>query len=157
MGNYNNLEVDFIQRTLNLVEQYDEMKELYEFDEQYNHTLLINCLLGLAILPKEKVLNHAPKEKLPILKSLGHAGIVSSKFHDSIKDSIGLIEELRDSAAHFNIKFISNNDDFLIDRIQFINDRMDVVIADFASEELLPFVKWFAKQLIININKFGQD
>jgi HEPN pEK499 p136 len=159
MGNFRKLEIDFIRRTLSLVEQYDEWKDAYEFDEQYNHTLLINCLLGLAILPKEKIVNYAPKEKLPILKTLEEAGIKNSRFHPNLKDSKDLLDEIRDSVAHFNIKFVSDNDAFLIDRIQFINDRMDdgvgVVVADFATDELRNFVEWLAKELISNYEQYA--
>ncbi len=157
MGNFHKLEIDFIERTLRLIEQYDEWKDLYDFDEQYNHTLLINCLLGLAILPKEKIVEHAPKDKLPILKTMEEAGIKNSKFDARLKDSKDLIVEIRDSTAHFNIKFVSETEEFLIDRIQFINDRMDggvgVIVADFAANELRNFVKWFADQLISNYNR----
>ena len=150
MGNYKNLEIDFIKRTLGLIEQYESMIDLYDFGEQYNHTLLINCLLGLAILPKEKIISYAPKEKLSVLKCLNEAGIIKSTFHPIIKDTRDLITELRDSVAHFNINFVSTTEEFLIDRIQFINDRDKVVVADFESDELLPFIKWFADKLITN-------
>jgi len=55
MGNFYQVEIEFVRRTLNLVNQYEQLKELYDFEEQYNHTLLINCLLGLIILPKENL------------------------------------------------------------------------------------------------------
>src|SRR5687767_4808454 len=133
MGNYYERDIDFIKRTLQLVHQYEYIRIDFPRDEQYNHTLLINCLLGLIVLPREKALSRIPKEKLPLLKLLNESGIKKTTFHDSIKDTRDLIFELRDCIAHFNIKFISETKEFLIDRIQFIHDRKEIVIADFCS------------------------
>ena len=54
MGNYYQLEIDFVRRTLDLIEQYEHLKDQFPFEQQFNHTLLTNCLLGLIVLPKEK-------------------------------------------------------------------------------------------------------
>lgn len=47
MGNYSDFETDFVQRTLALIDQYNEMIEVLgkPFREQYNYTLTLNCLL----------------------------------------------------------------------------------------------------------------
>lgn len=55
MGNYANLELEFIERTIKLINQYTELIQDRAFDEQLNYTLTINCLLGLIIMPKERV------------------------------------------------------------------------------------------------------
>lgn len=41
MGNYSDFETDFVQRTLALIDQYNEMIEVLgkPFREQYNYTL----------------------------------------------------------------------------------------------------------------------
>lgn len=154
MGNFKNLKLDFVRRTLAVIEQYDEFKDMYDFNEQYNHTLLINCLLGLAILPKEKIIRYVPREKIQIVKH--EQGFPNSNFDTIIKDTSDLIAEIRDSSAHFNLRFVSNDDNFLIDRIQFINDRLNRVVADFQANELPVFVRWFANQLIDNFEKYGE-
>lgn len=48
MGNYSDFETDFVQRTLALIDQYNEMIEVLgkPFREQYNYTLTLNCLPG---------------------------------------------------------------------------------------------------------------
>ena len=43
MWNYKNLEYEFIERTLALIKQYKDVYPKFLFEEQYNHTLLINC------------------------------------------------------------------------------------------------------------------
>ncbi|MFW5332204.1 HEPN family nuclease [Hydrogenophaga sp. ZJX-1] len=47
----NDFELSFMQRTLDLVKEYNDPNEA---------TLLINCLLGLLILPKESLNNSIP-------------------------------------------------------------------------------------------------
>lgn len=46
MGIYKDLEYGFIERTLNLIAQYESLLHKFKFEEQYNYTLLINCLTG---------------------------------------------------------------------------------------------------------------
>lgn len=152
MGNYKDLHHDFVERTLALIEQYEAIKDNFSFDEQYNHTLLINCLLGLTVLPKEKIIAFAPKEKVPVLKA--QMGFANSMFDTSLKDTIELIVEMRHCAAHFNIEFISTDEKNYIDRIIFRNDETGSVVADFDANDLLPFIRWFATQLITNYSRF---
>jgi hypothetical protein len=47
MGNYKDLEYKFVERTLLLIAQYESTLHKFDFKEQYNYTLLINCLTGL--------------------------------------------------------------------------------------------------------------
>ncbi len=48
--NYSDFETEFAQRTLVLIDQYNEMIEVQgkPFREQYNYTLNLNCLLELS-------------------------------------------------------------------------------------------------------------
>lgn len=56
MGNYSDFETDFVQRTLALIDQYNEMIEVLgkPFREQYNYTLTLNCLLVLSCYRKRE-------------------------------------------------------------------------------------------------------
>lgn len=64
MGNYKNLETEFIERTLRLVSQYESLMHKYPFEEQYNYTLLINSLLGVIVMPKERTIGFLPNDRL---------------------------------------------------------------------------------------------
>ena len=66
MGNYYQLEIAFVRRTLSLIDQYEVLKEQFPFENQYNHTLLTS-LLRLIILPKEKALAFIPKRQELVL------------------------------------------------------------------------------------------
>jgi hypothetical protein len=155
MGIYKNRETDFIQRTLRLVEQYEGVKDIFEFDEQYNHTLLINCLLGLIVLPKEKVLSHVPTMRLEVMKQ--DCLLLKTEFHPTLKTVRDLITELRNAVAHFNIDFHSINDSGLIDVIEFKNDEKNIAIAKFHQDELLIFIKFYGDLLLQQLTKYYME
>ena len=77
MGNYSDFETDFVQRTLALIDQYNEMIEVLgkPFREQYNYTLTLNCLLGLIVLPKERALSFLLADRLTVTGSFKPSGL----------------------------------------------------------------------------------
>jgi hypothetical protein len=158
MGNYKNIEVDFVQRTLNLLAQYESILHKYEYEEQYNYTLLINCLLGLIVLPKERSLSYLPQDLISA-KIKGEMGLYNSIINPDFNSIHKLIKALRNSISHFNIKVISNLDDNNIDQIIFeIDDNNSKIeVANFRANELLPFIRYYATWLLSNINKYKRQ
>lgn len=54
MTDYARMEVDFIRRTLEIIDQYAELvRGRVDKDQEYEVTLLMNCLLGLLIYPQQ--------------------------------------------------------------------------------------------------------
>lgn len=153
MGNYYQLEIDFVRRTLDLIEQYDILKENFPFEQQYNHTLLTNCLLGLIILPKEKTLSRIPKTRIAFLRKLKEWGINKSVFNPEIKDTKELFFRLRNSIAHFDIEFISETPEHLIDKIEFRDSEAGMVVATFYEDEFSLFIKFYAATLLENLHR----
>lgn len=51
--NYTHPVLDFIDRTKQIIGQYDKYKRTLPGDEQYEVTLLINCLIGLLVVPQQ--------------------------------------------------------------------------------------------------------
>lgn len=117
MGNYKDIETEFVERTLGLISQYESMLHKYRFEEQYNYTLLINCLLGLVVLPKERTLSYLPNNTLLDNAFRKEMGIFASVFHPDIKELKELIVALRHSVAHFHIRVESMDEQFHIDHI----------------------------------------
>jgi len=152
MGNYRNIETDFIERTLLLIAQYEAKMHDYEFDKQFNHTLLVNCLLGLVVFPKEKTITYLPNDRLNS-KLKSNMGIINSTFNHEITELQHLIIAMRHCIAHFNISFESNNEEFLIDRIVFKDKEKgeDYIVATFEPNELLGFIRYYADWLLRNI------
>jgi hypothetical protein len=153
MGNYKNLEIDFIERTLNLISQYEAILHNYEFTQQYNYTLLINCLMGIIVMPKERIYSRIPNERLTI-KLKNEMGLFESTVDSKIKSTRDLIKGLRNAIAHFSIEIISKDDNELIDLIRF-NDtdeygKVEGVVAEFKAEELLPFIRYYAYWILSN-------
>jgi hypothetical protein len=153
MGNYRDIEIDFIKRTLALISQYEIGLHKYKFSEQYNYTLLINCLLGLIVLPKEKTIDCLPKNTLMDMKFRNEMGIFKTVFHADIKDLKNLIIALRHCVAHFNISVESMNADFHIDLIIFKDSKKgkNYIVAKFQANELLPFIRYYSGWLLINL------
>ena len=157
MGNYRNLETEFVERTLCLIAQYESMMYKYKFKEQYNYTLLVNCLLGLIVMPKERTLSFLPKNFLgEDLKQ--DMGISQSTFNPDITDLKDLIIALRNTIAHFDISFESDNPaEFLIDRIVFMDKAKgnNYIVASFIPSELLNFIRYYGGWLVENIRRYS--
>lgn len=158
MVNYRNIDTDFIERTLELISQYKSNLYKYEFEKQFNHTLLINCLLGLIVFPKERTISFLPKDRITKLL-LKEMGVEHSSFNSDITDLRTLIIALRHSIAHFDIHFESKSDEFLIDRILF-KDRdkgADYVIASFIPSELLNFIRYYGGWFVDTIRQYKTE
>lgn len=154
MGNYKDLEYEFIERTLLLIGQYEDIFPRFEFQEQYNYTLLINCLLGLIVLPKERIITYIPNDRLtPGIKM--NMGLVTSVIGTGINTLRDLIINLRNSIAHFDIRVISNDDNFLINEIAFTDQGRDIV--RFKANELLPFIKYYSGLLLKNLRLYRKN
>lgn len=158
MGNYKNIDTDFVERTMELISQYESTVHKYDFEKQFNHTLLINCLLGLIVFPKERAVSFLPQERITqsLLKEMG---VESSCFNSNIKDIRALVVAMRHSIAHFDIHFESENDQFLIDKILFKDrDRgVDFVIASFTPSELLNFIRYYSSWIVSTIRNYKKE
>lgn len=156
MGNYTNFETDFIERTLALIAQYETHLHSHDFEEQYNYTLLINCLLGLIVLPKERIISYLPNHTIFDKGLMSEMGIEYSTFNHHIQDLKSLIIALRHSIAHFHITVESLDESFLIDNIIFTDiDRGNTYeIARFKATELLPFIRYYSWWLLTTLKKY---
>ncbi len=149
MGNFKDLESEFIERTLRLLSQYEGITYKYKFEEQFNHTLLVNCLLGLIVLPKEKTIIYLPNTTWSMeLKT--KMGIENSTFNKNITNLKDLIIALRHTVAHFDITFESKSDEFLIDFIVFKDRKKgkNYVVASFVPLELICFLRYYGNWLV---------
>ncbi len=107
MTAYKNFPLDFVKRTLEILQEYKG---------QYEETLLLNCLLGLLVTPHEfrEFLREIPNCREKGLKDLGipvdsiQWG-TTRRGNPRRKDLHTLIRCLRNSVTHLIIKPISNN------------------------------------------------
>ena len=116
MGVYENIDVDFAKRTLKIIEQYDRSKQ--KGPENFEVTLLVNCLVGLLILPHERRTNLIPDVAI---EELGEWSIDPSfikSWGDTKKKTLRqLVRQLRNSVAHFRIEAEGTEKD--IERLKF--------------------------------------
>lgn len=154
MGNYADLEYEFIERTLALIMQYESILPRFPFKEQYNHTLLINCLLGLIVMPKERIMTYIPKKELTHEFRM-EIGLQQSSINTSITNLKDLIIKLRHSLAHFDIEVESKDEKLLIDEIVFKDNGGEIV--RFAASELAPFVRYYSTWLLSNLKQYRKD
>jgi hypothetical protein len=140
---------------MNLIAQYESLLHKFPFEEQYNYTLLLNCLLGLIVLPKERLFTHIPN---PIITNelKESMGLKESVINTKIVRLRELIHSLRNSIAHYNFQIVSQTEDFLVDNIVFNRSKEDggEIVANFKSTELLPFIRYYVDWTKSNIIEY---
>lgn len=91
----------FIERSLTLVQEYKG---------PFDATLLLNCLLGLLVVPKESCLAAIPQVPIAELKQWGIDPKAITSFgrsdgpNNDPKNLRGLVWRLRNAVAHFRFK-----------------------------------------------------
>ncbi|WP_222860408.1 HEPN family nuclease [Bacteroides neonati] len=104
MSSYN-AETDFITRTKNILEQYDQNNSTRQPGEIYDVTLLLNCLIGLVVIPRERY-----TDKVPEINVDGDWGIAEHieliKGRKTLKKTV---KHIRNSVAHGNVNPISED------------------------------------------------
>ena len=122
MGIYKDIEKDFAKRTLKIIEQYDKTK--HPGPENFEVTLLVNCLVGLLILPHERRVDVIPDVEVSKLHKWGidpafirSWGAMNHNEHEGLRQ---FIKRLRNSVAHFRIEAEGSAQD--IERLKF-SDR----------------------------------
>ena len=120
MSYLSDFERDFSQRTLKLVSEYGY--------EKYSTTLLVNCLLGLLIVPKETMLQAVPEVPLTELGAWGinpasikNPGVRRHERDPDPNTLRGLVFSLRHAVAHFRLKPVPPNE--TVTAFEFSNQR----------------------------------
>jgi len=99
-------EQDFMRRTLKLVQEYKG---------PFDATLLLNCLLGLLIVPKETSLKKIPTDPISELKKWGISPDSIKSFGRKTNKNAhpntlrGIVYNLRNAVAHFSFLPIHEN------------------------------------------------
>jgi len=94
-------ERDFMLRTLEILKDYKGSRDA---------TILINCLLGLIILPKETYLELIPDDSIDNIKDWGISPSSIVNIGDNTEANYdpntirGFVHNLRHSVAHFSVR-----------------------------------------------------
>ena len=116
MTDYARMEVDFIRRTLEIIDQYKELvHSRVDKDQEYEVTLLMNCLLGLLLYPQQLAHQRSWQEWLNqnVQDNVSHWGLSEEMVHSAgyLNDNRteidyyqltlrNLIRQIRNTAAH---------------------------------------------------------
>ena len=114
MSFYKQQEFDFIDRTKKIIKQYDNLVVPKE-EEKYEVTLLLNCMVGLLILPQQNWFNNLPTD-LITNKSWGIDEaeikvIKDRELKDEDKTVANIARHLRNSIAHYRFEAFNNSKD----------------------------------------------
>jgi len=148
MSIYKSQESDFISRTLSILDQYDSLK--FPKDEKYEVTLMLNCMVGLLILPQQEWISHLPTELISKKEWGIDASHISYLKIGEAKSVNVIARHLRNSLAHSNFIAFSNKSSE-ITRVKFVDwDRQqnktfesEIPIAD-----LKTFLRKFATVML---------
>jgi hypothetical protein len=148
---YRNLEIDFIRRTLTVINQYREFLNQNSNADSFDVTIYINSLIGLIILPDEKgfLKKFLPNDRIE------DWGLKRERIKDSEINTIKELSiKLRNSVAHFDIEF-GSNDEKTIDKV-FFKDSLNKkgIIAEFDIDDFKIFVELLADTLLKNAEKY---
>jgi hypothetical protein len=105
MSHYKNQEFDFVDRTKLIIEQYDKL-ELAEA-EKFEVTLLLNCLIGLLILPQQYWFDSLPTD-LVSQKDWGINSNHISTIKEETKNVKDVARHLRNSISHYRFRAFEN-------------------------------------------------
>ncbi|HEV3164125.1 MAG TPA: HEPN family nuclease [Isosphaeraceae bacterium] len=119
---YRNLITDFATRTLANLDLINKAAEDGNADA-YEVTQLWNSLLGLIVLPREQDVSRLPKIKIAQLYAAGWPNITTAGKLES-ETLRGLVGNLRNAVAHFNVRFDANPDGE-IQEVYLWNELMD--------------------------------
>jgi len=120
-----NPEKDFIEKTKTLLEQYEKAK--IDQSEKYEVSLLLNCCVGLLLLPKEKIYNKID-EQLNLNDDWGIKETDITIGSSNPKSVKNIIRHLRNSVAHGKFEFLSPQKGSEIERMEFKDSNVTINI-----------------------------
>lgn len=151
MSSYIKQEYDFVERMLKIIEQYESSK----IQPHYEITLLLNCFVGLIILPQQlwyEQLSGALIEEKEWGISPLHIGYISKNETKNVKS---VITHLRNSVSHYKFTAFSNRNEEIssinfIDKDQAGNKTFEATIP---IKNLNKFIKIFSSSIMELMNK----
>lgn len=117
MGYFKCQEKDFVERTIAILEQYEIIKEKTP-QEYYDITLLMNCSLGLLILPQQVWFDRLPKDIIDQEKwgidpsDISTSETISKEKKAKVdeKSVRCMARHIRNSISHYRFNILSSND-----------------------------------------------
>lgn len=111
MSSYTNFDVQFIERTKSILQDYDRITYLNNHvPEKYEVTLFLNCLIGLVVIPSEWYGRRDYESSLLSEQIDNSWGIQNTYIQRTDTYSIiGIVKHIRNAIAHGRIEPFSEN------------------------------------------------
>ncbi len=154
MSNYLKQEHDFVERTLEIIEQYGKIN----LDTKYEVTLFLNCLTGLIILPHQHWFKLLPTEEISEEKwGIGKHDINLIKPKNDLTVS-NLSRRIRNSISHYNFEVFGDSDDN-IEKIRFCDYSGSNITFDctITIDQLKTFAEAISKEFILQMKKHNES
>ena len=156
-----NYDVDFVERTKHV---------LAEYDGEYRLTVLLNCLIGLIILPNERSQRNIPElwniniEDIPLCSDLKINIFNPIKGRNRNTGEITyypktlkiFLKKMRNGIVHQHIEAINEKSFFVGVKISNLYDSDCDLEVEFRREELTKFALFIADQYLLNAGKETQ-
>jgi hypothetical protein len=155
---YKKFECDFIRRTLKIIEQYEaHVEKNSTIHEKYEVTLLINCLLGLLVLPDQRLL----VDKIPDIpfEKFEEWGLPKNfvtnwgKIPERERNLKKIIHHMRNSIAHFRVTSYGNDSEITSIKFRDCVGRSTTFEGEISVDCLKIFVKKFAQTILLECCK----
>lgn len=136
MSEYLSIDQDFVRRTKIIIEQYENL--VNHNGEKYETTLLLNCLIGLLVLPKEILYNKIPNTELDRSTwGISSNEIIKIRQKKTVRN---VVRHIRNSICHFRVTALSEYSIIKEIRFEDIDTNGDIVfIAEVSIENLKNF------------------
>lgn len=108
MSNYKQQKYDFVNRTKEILDQYKQWSVKVPEGKRYEITLLLNCFVGLLVIPNEEWNNYLPDD-LVSEKQWGLKPEHISLIEGGKKQIKEIVRHLRNSVSHYEFTSFGNN------------------------------------------------
>ncbi|MCC6281436.1 MAG: hypothetical protein IT262_12590 [Saprospiraceae bacterium] len=108
MSNYKQQEYDFVNRTKEILFQYKQWSVKVPEGKRYEITLLVNCFIGLLVIPNEEWTKHLPDD-LVSEKQWGIKSEHISLIEGGKKQINKIVKHLRNSVSHYEFTTVGNS------------------------------------------------
>lgn len=154
MSYYLQQEFDFVERTKKILEQYDKIDFSKNKNEKYEVTLLLNCFVGLLILPKEHWFVNLPTSLIEEKEwgiSPSHIKIIEG----DVKSVKEVARHFRNSVAHYRFEVFSNEKGKIssIKFEDFLDKNTKTFEAEIPIENIKLFLNKFSSWFLENMKK----
>lgn len=142
-------ELDFIKRTQKVLKQYQELN--IDEKNKFEVTLLVNCLVGLLIVPKEEWYEDLPDTLLTKNEWGIDPNTISFITEGEEKNIKNFVRHLRNSVSHYNFYLTSTNKKISSIRFEDFTDRTKTTItfdAIMKVEDLQKFLEKFSSTML---------